>query len=236
MAVVEVRPQSSLPATKLEWLSLSDHFVATVGPSAGQGAPFGPLLVLADATFAPRSRFPLHPHRDLEILSVVISGEMSHHGDGANGMTVKPRGAQLISSRDGMQHAEGNDTGSDVRMLQIWIQPDTTGGDAAYFYRQLPDAKGKHLVAGDDGMPLRRDVKVWWLDLDGEQRLSVDAGRAGYAISLTGAPRVGEALLQPGDGAAVATGEVKLSGVGAVLWLDVPASRSSSSTTTPRGR
>jgi quercetin 2,3-dioxygenase len=223
VAVVEVRPQSSLPATKLDWLSLRDHFVATVGPSAGQGAPLGPLLVLADATFAPRSRFPLHPHRDMEILSVVVSGEMSHHGDGANGMTVKPRGVQLISSRNGMRHAEGNDTASDVRMLQIWIQPTTTGGDAAYFYRQLPDAKGRHLVAGDEGMPLRNDVKVWWLDVDGAQRVSVSPGRKGYAIGLTGAPRVGETALQPGDGAVVSSaGEVQFSGAGAVLWLDVP--------------
>ena len=71
---IHPRPLATLPTTTLPWLTLRDHFVATVGPSAGQGQPLGPLLVLADATFSPRSRFPLHPHRDMEILSVVQIG------------------------------------------------------------------------------------------------------------------------------------------------------------------
>jgi redox-sensitive bicupin YhaK (pirin superfamily) len=222
VSIVELRPSSSLPTTQLGWLSLKDHFVATVGEQAGQGQPLGPLLVLADATFSPHSRFPLHPHRDIEILSVVISGEMSHHGDGANGMTVKPRGAQLISSRNGMRHAEGNETDDEVRMLQIWVQPYSTGGEAAYFYRQLPDAPGIHLLAGDEGMPLRNDAKVWWLDVEGERRVTVPVGRKGYALGLTGAPRVGASVLHPGDGAVISTpGEVRFTGGGAVLWLDV---------------
>lgn len=220
---VQLRPSSSLPATRLDWLSLRDHFVATVGPQSGQGQPLGPLLVMADATFAPHSRFPLHPHRDMEILSVVISGEMSHAGDGANGMTVKPRGAQLISSRDGMRHAEGNETDAPVHMLQIWIQPTSTGGAASYFYRQLPDAKGRHLVAGDEGMPLRNDVKVWWVDVESSAPLTVAPGRVAYAYALQGAPKLGASALTPGDGAKVGPGTLELSGSGAVLWLDVPA-------------
>lgn len=214
------RPAVSLPATTLDWLSLRDHFVATVGPHAGTGQRLGPLLVLADATFAPRSRFPLHPHRDMEILSVVLEGELSHVGDGANGMTVKPRGAQLISARNGMRHAEGNETDAPVRMLQIWLEPTSVGGDAAYFYRQLPAERGKHLVAGDDGMPLRVDAKVWWLDAP--TRTTVAAGRRGYVIALSGQPKVGAQPFAVGDGAEVTSGEVLVEGTGAVLLLDVP--------------
>ncbi|MFO0595668.1 MAG: pirin family protein [Myxococcaceae bacterium] len=213
------RPASTLPTTTLDWLSLRDHFIATVGPQSGQGQRFGPLLVLADATFAPRSRFPLHPHRDMEILSVVLEGEMSHVGDGANGMTVKPRGAQLISARSGMRHAEGNETGAPVRMLQIWLEPTSSGGDAAYFYRQLPAEAGRHLVAGDEGMPLRLDAKVWWLDAP--QRTNVAAGRRGYVIALSGNPKVGGQVLAVGDGAEVSSGELVVEGTGAVLLLDV---------------
>lgn len=219
VSTVTLRPASSLPATSLEWLSLRDHFVATVGENAGRGQRLGPLLVLADATFAPKSRFPLHPHRDMEILSVVLEGEMSHHGDGANGMTVKPRGAQLISSRDGMRHAEGNDTSSPVRMLQIWIEPDTRGGEAAYFYRQLPSESGKYVIAGDEGMPLRRDVKVWWVDVHG--RTAVQVARRGYVMAIAGSPRVGAQTLANGDGAEVSTGELALEGDGAVLLIEL---------------
>ncbi len=158
------RSLASLPTTTTHGPTLRDHFVATVGPQAGQGSALGPLLVLADATFAPRSRFPLHPHRDMEILSIVLDGELSHHGDQAHATTVRARSAQMISARDGMMHAEGNDTDHPTRMLQIWFQPDARGGAPAYFERTFSDP-GRHLVAGDAAMPLRADARVWWHDL-----------------------------------------------------------------------
>ena len=104
-APLDVRPASGLPETSLPWLSLRDHFVATVGDHAGEGRPLGPLLVLADATFAPHSRFPLHEHRDLEILSIVLDGTLTHHGDQGDGAALPARGVQLISARDGIEHA-----------------------------------------------------------------------------------------------------------------------------------
>lgn len=221
MASVQHRALTSLPTTSLPWLELRDHFVATVGPSAGQGRPLGPLLVLADATFAPRSRFPLHPHRDMEILSVVLDGDLSHHGDGANGSVVKPRGAQLISSRDGMVHAEGNDTDAATRMLQIWFQPTSVGGAPAYFYRQLPDQPGTHLVAGDDGMPLRCDAKVWWLDLEGTRTQALKPGRRAYCLGIRGPFKVDGVTVGTGEGATVVAEQVTLEGKGAALWIDL---------------
>lgn len=212
------RPAGSLPATTLPWLSLRDHFVATVGPAAGQGAPLGPLLVLADATFAPRSRFPLHPHREMEILSVVLDGDLSHHGDGAHGTVIRARGAQLISSRDGMVHAEGNDTDRPTRMLQIWIEPTSHGGAPAYFYRQLPSSPGLHLVAGDEGMPLRSPTRVWWLDVEGERTLE---GRRGYVVGLSGEVQIAGRSLTAGDGAELSAGRFSVQGQGALLWLEV---------------
>lgn len=218
-ARLDHRPHARLPSTTLSWLALRDHFVATVGPSAGQGKPLGPLLVLADATFAPGSRFPLHPHREMEILSVVLDGELSHHGDGAHGSVIKARGAQLISSRDGIVHAEGNDTATPTRMLQIWISPTTFGGPPAYFYRQLPETPGHHLVAGDAGMPLRAKAQVWWLDVRGEQQL--ESPGESYLVALAGAVRVGAQALAVGDGVTLGAGTFSLAGEGAVLWLKV---------------
>lgn len=223
MAFVQHRPLASLPSTSLSWLQLKDHFVATVGPSAGQGRPLGPLLVLADATFAPRSRFPLHPHRDMEILSVVLEGEMSHHGDGANGSVVKPRGMQLISSRDGMMHAEGNDTEKPVRMLQVWFQPSSRGGKPEYFYRQLPETQGTYVVAGDEGMPLRAEVKVSWIDVRGAQVVKLAPGRTAYCVGIAGPVKVEGVTVATGEGATVRGEECALEGQGAVLWIEVAA-------------
>ncbi len=219
------RPTSSLPATTLPWLSLRDHFVATVGPSAGQGRPLASLLVLADATFAPRSRFPLHPHQEMEILSIVIDGTLSHHGDQAHGATLAPRSAQLISAREGIVHAEGNNTDSPTRMLQLWFQPDRQGGAPAYFSRQLGGV-GRELVAGDEQMPLRADAKVWWLSVppDSPTPLAVPPGRRGYLLALAGPLRVATTTLETGDGAELGPGEFVLSAGGprSALWVDLP--------------
>lgn len=226
------RPASSLPATTLPWLSLRDHFVATVGPRAGEGRALGPLRVLADATFAPRSRFPLHPHREMEILSVVVDGTLSHHGDQAHGATMAPRSAQLISARSGMVHAEGNDTDAPTRMLQLWFEPDHRGGAPAYFSRQLGGI-GRELVAGDEAMPLRADARVWWLSMlpGAPEAIVVERGRRGYLLALTGRLGVESARadarldLEPGDGAELEADELVLRAEGAcaAIWIDLAA-------------
>ncbi len=224
------RPASSLPTTTLPWLSLRDHFVATVGPHAGEGRPRGALLVLADATFAPRSRFPLHPHEEMEILSVVIDGTLSHHGSEAHGAAVGPRGAQLISARTGIVHAEGNDTDAPTRMLQLWFQPDRHSGAPAYFARQLAGV-GREVIAGDAGMPLRTDAQVWWITLaaGAAAPLVVEPGRQAYLLALTGPVRVTAdgtaARLATGDGAELGPGAFALTtdAAHAALWIDLPA-------------
>jgi redox-sensitive bicupin YhaK (pirin superfamily) len=190
---------------------LRDHFVATVGPSAGQGRPLASLLVLADATFAPHSRFPLHPHQEMEILSIVIDGTLSHHGDQANGASLGPRSAQLISARNGIVHAEGNDTDTPTRMLQLWFQPDRHGGAPEYFSRQLGGV-GRELVAGDEQMPLRADAKVWWLTLPTDS-----------VIVKPGRIRVGANVLQTGDGGQLGQGEFSIEGTGSALLIDLPS-------------
>lgn len=224
MAQTTYRPLTSLPTTTLSWLTLRDHFVATVGPNSGQGQPMGSLLVLADATFTAHSRFPLHPHQEMEILSIVLDGKLSHHGDQAHGATVPARSAQLISSRDGMVHAEGNDTESPVRMLQIWFRPNTQGGPPAYYERNM--ARGpRQLVAGDQVMPLRCDAKVWWIDFEAGQTETVESavGRRGYLLALDSTLSTAAASLAPGEGMKVSEGELQVTSAkaGSALWIDV---------------
>lgn len=226
MAKTQHRPQSSLPTTTLSWLSLKDHFIATVGPSAGQGSRRGALLVLADATFEPHSRFPLHPHRDMEILSVVLTGTLSHHGDQAHGASMPSRSAQLISSRDGIFHAEGNDTEQQTRMLQIWFEPTSHGGTPAYYQRDLVKKVGRQIIAGDEVMPLRCDAKVSWIDLKAGQaeELEIATGRHGYLLALDGDVNAGTKL-SAGDGLDVEPGALSVTAAAdcAVLWIDAAA-------------
>jgi redox-sensitive bicupin YhaK (pirin superfamily) len=132
-----LRPRDSLPLTQLGWVQMHDHFVQTVGPGSGHGQPFGPLLVLADATFAPHSRFPLHSHQEMEIVSVVVSGTLTHFEPG-RALSIPSGSAQLMSAREGITHAEGNETDAPTRMLQIWLQPSEEGGAGRYEVVPLP--------------------------------------------------------------------------------------------------
>jgi quercetin 2,3-dioxygenase len=228
MPIVRHRPLSALPGTTLPWLSLRDHFIATVGPSAGQGSRLGPLLVLADATFAPRSRFPLHPHRDIEILSIVIDGTLSHHGDQAHGEALAARDVQLISSRNGITHAEGNETDTSTRMLQVWFEPTSRGGAPAYFRRTVAVGR-QQPVAGDEVVPLRCDAKVFWTDLPAEatEPVHVAPGRAAYVMALTAPVELSTGVtLATGEGATVGTGDLQLTAraAAAVLIIDLPQS------------
>lgn len=199
-----------------------------MGARAGTGRPLGSLLVLADATFAAGSRFPLHPHEEMEILSIVVDGTLSHHGDQAHGALVPARQAQLISARDGMVHAEGNDTATAVRMLQLWFQPDTHGGAPAYFSTSWP-TPGRHVIASGDGagMPLRCGARVEWIDLDAhndhDERLTIAAGRTGYLLALTTAVDVGSLRVAVGEGVAIDSGvvDVRATTPGAALFIEV---------------
>jgi redox-sensitive bicupin YhaK (pirin superfamily) len=236
-SAVSVRPARALPVTTLPWLTLRDHFVATVGEQAGKGQPLGALLVMADATFSAGSRFPLHGHREMEIVSVVVDGVLSHHGDQAHGATLGPRHAQLISARDGMRHAEGNDTNGPVHMLQIWFQPHTSGGAPAYFQAAF-EAPGRHVIAGEGGLPLRADARVEWIDLGptspaaslpSHVTLSIRPGRVAYVVALTSSVTVEEAMLGVGDGAVLGVGEATIASreaSAAVLLIELAAAPS----------
>lgn len=223
---VRIRRLSALPTTDIGWLQLRDHFIATVGAHSGEGQAYGPLVVLADATFQPHSAFPLHPHREIEILSIVLDGNLSHRGDLANGTTLPPRSAQLTSSRNGMVHAEANEGEVSCRMLQIWLQPSTHGGEAVHFQRAFP-TRGRHIVAGDDVMPLRCDARVEWLDLDANagHTFRVAAGRNAYVMSLDGWLASDVGMLQAGEGLELRAGEVTVTpqGASAVLYFEFAA-------------
>jgi hypothetical protein len=169
----------------------------------------------------------------MEILSIVIDGELSHHGDQAHGATLKPREAQLISARDGIQHAEGNETNAATRMLQIWFTPNERGGAPAYYHRQLREEVGLQVIAGDGSMPLRADAKIWWLDVapGREQRITLGAKRAGYLLALNAPLRLNHAsVLAPGDGVEVGEGELVVNAPSraSAIWIEIPASGISS--------
>ncbi|MBL8956560.1 MAG: pirin family protein [Myxococcaceae bacterium] len=204
MPVFTHRPRSSLPLTDLGWVRMTDHFVQTVGAGAGNGQALGDLLVLADATFAPKSRFPLHPHRDMEIVSVVLSGELTHHEPDTS--TALPAASvQLMSARDGIVHAEGNVTDAPTRMLQLWITPNQSGGPAVHrIFGPFTLKSTLTRVTPDD---LRQDASVSMAKLAAGEQLALEPkpGRRLYVL-CAGEAKLGALAIADGDGVTLAGG------------------------------
>lgn len=223
-STLTVQRRAELPFTDLGWVRMWDHFVATVGPRSGTGRPFGPLLVLADATFAPRSSFPQHPHREMEILSIVLNGELTHTEPGVE-VPIPPGAMQVMSARDGVVHAEANRTDRDVRMLQLWLEPHTFGGKATYrVVPAVPPTPGLHRF---DVGELRQNTSLFLgrLEADRPLELELRADRMAYLLVADGDVSVNGARLGPGDGAMAQPGTVRVEAQGAarVVVIELPS-------------
>src|ERR1700678_1214290 len=106
--------------------SFADYFGANA-------RKFGPLRVINEDRVAPGAGFGTHPHRDMEIISYVLSGELAHKDSMGNGSTIRPGDVQRMSAGSGVRHSEFNpSTGNPVHFLQIWIQPDQQRLEPSY--------------------------------------------------------------------------------------------------------
>jgi redox-sensitive bicupin YhaK (pirin superfamily) len=115
---------------------------------------FRSLRVINDDTVAPGAGFGTHPHRDMEIITYILSGALEHKDSMGNGRIIKPGEVQYMAAGTGVQHSEFNPSASEpVHLLQIWLQPDRKGAPPRYEEKSLVKAKtGQfHLVASKSG-------------------------------------------------------------------------------------
>lgn len=219
-APMKLRAPETLPALDLGWLSLRDHFIATVGPNSGQGERMGPLVVMADATLAPKSSFPMHPHQDIEVLSWVVSGTLRHKDD-HGGTDELPAGTlQLMSARDGIVHAEGNLRDEPVRLLQFWLEPTSRGGEPVYSKVSWA-GPGFQLLAAREGaaLSLRQDAQVYAAKVTGAKAtLSLPKNRRAYGVSMGAITWNGQSAAD-GAGVVLQPGELAVEGTGQALVI-----------------
>lgn len=216
----KVRSYLSLPEMKLGWISLRDHFIATVGPHSGQGEPLKNLLVIADAKIQPQSRFPDHPHQDMEILTWVVEGTLQHLDNKGTNQAVKAGSIQLMSARDGIFHAEGNTSHEPLRLLQIWIRPEFKGGTPVVEQAAL-GGEGFQLMAGPENSPLNIRQQLWLYaaKLDGApQSFQVPPGKFAYGVSIGSLTWNGRTL-QDGDAVSFEEGAVQVAGHGQAILI-----------------
>ena len=180
---------------------------------------WGPLRVINDDTVSPGRGFGTHGHRDMEIISVVLSGALAHKDSMGNGTTITPDEVQRMSAGQGVMHSEFNPVDHPSRFLQIWIEPAVKGGAPSYEQKRLDEDSshdGWQILASTDGragsVSIQQDVTLYRTRLAaGESRTApLTDGRLAYAhlisgaVSVSGTRTAGTAVsLGKGDGAKI---------------------------------
>jgi redox-sensitive bicupin YhaK (pirin superfamily) len=196
---------------------------------------FGPLRVINEDRVRPEAGFGTHGHRDMEILSYVLEGELEHKDSTGTGSIIRPGDVQRMSAGRGVLHSEFNPSRSNpVHFLQIWIQPYVKGIAPSYEQKRFaPDEKrGRlRLIASPDGaegsVRIHQDARIYAGLFDGAERASLDVDRQRriYVHVARGALTANGNVLGPGDGLELTeTAQLALSGgSGAeVLVFDLP--------------
>jgi len=173
---------------------------------------FRDLRVINEDRVAPAQGFPTHGHRDMEIITYVISGELSHRDSMGNGETIRPHEVQRMTAGTGVMHSEYSSPTDNTHLLQIWILPEKKNLLPSYEQTYFPpeEKHGKlRLVAsrgGDDGsVHINQDVKLYSSILGNgdEKTYELADGRHAWIQLISGLLEVNGETLQPGDGAAI---------------------------------
>jgi len=170
---------------------------------------FGPLRVINEDRVAAGQGFGTHSHRDMEIISYVLAGELAHRDSIGNGSTIRPGDVQRMSAGRGVRHSEFNPSpASLVHFLQIWIQPNVEGIEPSYEEKRFAPAEKRgrlRLIASPDqsdgSVLIHQDARVYAGLFDGAETaaLDIEAGRLIYVHVARGAIHANEVALEAGD-------------------------------------
>jgi redox-sensitive bicupin YhaK (pirin superfamily) len=196
---------------------------------------FGPLRVINEDRVAPGMGFGTHGHRDMEIISYVLDGELAHKDSMGNGSVIRPGDVQRMSAGTGVRHSEFNPSRSQqTHFLQIWIEPDVQGIEPSYEEKRFSsdEKRGRlRLIASPDGadgsVRIHQDARVFAGLFDGAERAALElaTGRSGYVHVARGAIEVNGTRLVAGDAAQFEdSGRIELAGGEAaeVIAFDLP--------------
>jgi quercetin 2,3-dioxygenase len=170
---------------------------------------FGPLRVINEDRVAPGAGFGTHPHRDMEIISYVLSGELAHKDSMGTGSVIRPGDVQRMSAGSGVRHSEFNNSPTEgLHFLQIWIKPDVFGIAPSYEEKHFADSEKQgrlRLIASPDGRDgsvlIHQDASIYAGRFDAEDQASMvfKPGRRSYVHVVRGEVRANGVALGAGD-------------------------------------
>jgi quercetin 2,3-dioxygenase len=210
--MIERRPFDSLGGADHGWLKAKHHF-----SFAGYNDPgrmgWGALRVWNDDTIAPQTGFPPHPHANMEIITYVREGAITHRDSLGNEGRTEAGDVQVMSAGSGITHSEYNMESVATRIFQIWIIPDENGQPPSWGARPFPkgERSGRFVTLASgfkediEALPLRTDARVLGASLKAGDTVDYSLGnsRHAYLVPATGLVDVNGAGIGARDGAAI---------------------------------
>ncbi len=210
--MITIRPAQERGNANFGWLD-SKHTFSFGSYYDPNHMGFANLRVINEDKVQPGKGFGTHSHKDMEIISYVLDGELEHKDSIGNGSTIRPGDVQRMSAGTGIAHSEFNGSTKDlVHFLQIWIMPDTAGIKPSYEQKHFPLAEKQgqlKLVASPDGrngsVTIHQDASLYVALLNQGDRLNhnTDKSRSLWLQVAKGAVEVNGRGLNTGDGASV---------------------------------
>lgn len=207
--MIQVRPSEERGRNKLSWLDT--HFTFSFDQYYDpEHVQFRSLRVLNEDVVAPGNGFPMHPHRDMEILTWILDGAIEHRDNTGGSGVIRPGELQHMSAGTGVVHSEFNPSKKDpAHLLQIWIVPERRGLKPGYEQLSFPDTELRNkfsLVAGPKApVTVHQDANLYIARLDkgAEAKHEIEPGRYAWIQVARGAVKINGTELNQGDGAAV---------------------------------
>lgn len=206
------RRWQSLDRADHGWLRAKYHFAVSAGGNAAHSS-VGPLIVWNDDEIAPGSGFPMHGHRDMEIISYVRQGLLGHRDTLGSEGTISAGDVQVMSAGSGIRHTEFNRGDVPLKLYQIWLRPRETGGQPRWDTKPFPksDRSGRFVVlasgfpADEDALPIRADARVLGALLKTGEQVSYELAppRQAYLVVASGRIEVNGESVGPLDGVAI---------------------------------
>lgn len=210
--MIDRRPFDKLGGANHGWLNAKHHFsfASYYDPS---NMNWGALRVWNDDEIAPNTGFPPHPHSDMEIITYVRDGAITHQDSLGNKGRTEAGDVQVMSAGTGIRHSEYNLEPETTRIFQIWIEPKTFGAAPSWGAKPFPkgDRSGKFVTLASgfaddtDALPIRTDARVLGATLKAGESTTYALGkdRSGYLVPAVGTVEVNGVKLNARDGAGI---------------------------------
>jgi quercetin 2,3-dioxygenase len=216
--MITIRPSNERGGGDYGWLK-TRHAFSFNDYSDSKWMGFRSLRVINEDWVAPGGGFPTHPHRDMEIITYVLSGKLEHKDSLGTGSVILPGDGQRMTAGRGIRHSEANASATETaHLLQIWILPDKSGHEPGYEQKSFSESekRGKfRLIASNDGaegsVKINQDAKLFVTLLAPGEEVSQSLGgkRSAWLQVAKGEIELNGKRLKQGDGAAISD-EAKL--------------------------